>query len=76
MYFEDRKRECITESMKKATLFLLFVFCMVALAYSIASFDYDVIDVAVPVDVGILSVVGSAVVYGFIKTVKSKILEI
>lgn len=70
MYFEDRIRECIFEPMKKATLFLLFTFCMIALAYSQASFDDDVIDVAVPVDGGILTVVGSAMVYGLYKNRK------
>lgn len=70
MYFEDGKTHCIFVSMKKATLFLIFAFCMVALAYSQASFDDDVIDVAVPVDGGILTVVGSAMVYGLYKNRK------
>jgi hypothetical protein len=56
--------------MKKVTLFLFFAFCIVALAYSQASFDDDVIDVAVPVDGGILTVVGSAMVYGLYKNRK------
>lgn len=56
--------------MKKATLFLLFAFCAVAMVYSQASFDDDVVDVAVPVDGGILTVVGSAVVYGMYRNRK------
>lgn len=56
--------------MKKATLLLLFVFCAVAMVYSQASFDDDVVDVAVPVDGGILTVVGSAVVYGMYRNRK------
>jgi hypothetical protein len=70
VYFEDCKVGCIFELMKKSILFLLFAFCMVALAYSQASFDDDVIDVAVPVDGGILTVVGSAMVYGLYKNRK------
>lgn len=70
MYFEDRGDGCISESMKKVTLFLLFVFCVVAMVYSQASFDDDVIDVAIPVDGGILTVVGSAMVYGLYKNRK------
>jgi hypothetical protein len=70
VYFEDCKVGCTFDSMKKVTLFLFFAFCMVALAYSQASFDDDVIDVAVPVDGGILTVVGSAMVYGFYKNRK------
>jgi hypothetical protein len=70
VYFEDCKVGCIFELMKKSFLFLLFAFCMVALAYSQASFDDDVIDVAVPVDGGILTVVGSAMVYGLYKNRK------
>lgn len=56
--------------MKKITLFLLFAFCVVAMVYSQASFDDDVIDVAIPVDGGILTVVGSAMVYGLYKNRK------
>lgn len=70
MYFEDRGDGCIFESMKKVTLFLLFAFCVVAMVYSQASFDDDVIDVAIPVDGGILTVVGSAMVYGLYKNRK------
>jgi hypothetical protein len=40
------------------------------MVYSQASFDDDVIDVAVPVDGGILTVVGSAVVFGLYKNRK------
>ncbi len=56
--------------MKKVTLLLVFAFCVFAVAYSQASFDDDVIDVAVPVDGGIVSVVGSALVYGLYKNRK------
>lgn len=56
--------------MKKATLFLLLAFCFVVVAYSQASFDDNVIDVAVPVDGGIVSVVGSALVYGLYRNRK------
>jgi hypothetical protein len=56
--------------MKKGTLFLLVAFCMIALAYSQSSFEDNVVDVAVPIDGGILTVVGSAVVYGFYKNRK------
>lgn len=56
--------------MKKATLFFLLAFCFVVVAYSQASFDDNVIDVAVPVDGGIVSVVGSALVYGLYRNRK------
>jgi hypothetical protein len=56
--------------MKKATLLLLFTFVVVAMVYSQASFDDDVVDVAVPVDGGIVSVVGSAIVYGLYRNRK------
>ncbi len=54
--------------MKKCLLFL-FTFCFMAIAFSQASFDDDVVDV--PVDGGIISVVGSALAYGIYRNRKS-----
>lgn len=54
--------------MKKQILFLA-TFCLIALAFSQAGFDDDVVDV--PVDGGIISVVGSAIAYGIYRNRKS-----
>ncbi len=54
--------------MKKHILFLA-TFCLIALAFSQAGFDDDVVDV--PVDGGIISVVGSALAYGIYRNRKA-----
>jgi len=54
--------------MKKHILFFA-TFCLIALAFSQAGFDDDVVDV--PVDGGIISVVGSAIAYGIYRNRKS-----
>jgi hypothetical protein len=55
--------------MKKHIL-LIATFCFISLAFSQAGFDDNVMDV--PVDGGILSVVGSAVLFGLYKNRKNK----
>ena len=49
---------------KKSTLLFLLGFFLVSMAYSQATFDDHMIDVAIPVDGGIITVIGGAVVYG------------
>ncbi len=53
---------------KKLTLLLVLSLFTVTLSYSQATFDDHTIDVAVPVDGGIVTVVGSALIYGMYRS--------
>lgn len=62
-------REVFLLSIMKKQILFLATFCLIALAFSQAGFDDDVVDV--PVDGGIISVVGSALAYGIYRNRKA-----
>jgi hypothetical protein len=53
-------------------IFLIALLFGSSLAFAQASFDDDVIDVAVPVDGGILTVLGGGLLYGLVKAKEEK----
>jgi glycopeptide antibiotics resistance protein len=57
---------------KSFILFIVFGFFVVSMAYSQASFDDNVMDVAVPVDGGIFTVVGGALAYGLYRVQRKR----